>query len=203
MDEWKISVRCYALSFAMAFLPMARQLQRRKTIGFRRLWITGLLGAWLSIFSGNALAWCESNEASPPVWTCRAPSVSITSPVNGATYTVPVSISVTATVSNTGQPITQVDFYVNNTLFQTVTTAPYSVTYTPSAPGTYTFKAIVTETNHGTRTRISGQVTVNAVRTNAAPTVSLYKPASGATFIAPATINLIASATDSDGTIAK
>src|SRR5882672_2215638 len=204
MDEWKISVRCYALSFAMAFLPMARQLQRRKTIGFRRLWITGLLGAWLSIFSGNALAWCESNEASPPVWTCRAPSVSITSPVNGATYTVPVSISVTATVSNTGQPITQVDFYVNNTFFQTVTTAPYSVTYTPPVPGTYTFKAIATEINRGTRTGTSSLVSVTAISpTNTPPAVSITAPTNSAIYTAPANVSLSASASDSDGTVAK
>src|SRR5438128_853477 len=106
-----------------------------------RVWTTVLLGAWLSIFAGNASAWCELVDTVPPRWFCGAPSVSLTAPANGATYPLAASFSVMATVDNDGQPVTKVDFYVNNTVFQTVTTAPYSATYTPATPGTYTFKA--------------------------------------------------------------
>jgi RHS repeat-associated protein len=140
---------------------MAGLLQMSKSIGFRRLWITGLLGAWLSIFAGNASAYCTVEDYVPPRTVCEAPAVSITSPANGATYTFPVSFPVTATVDNAGQSISQVAFYVNGAVFQTVTTAPYSVTYTPPTPGTYTFKATATETNHGTRTGTSTAVSVN------------------------------------------
>src|SRR6267143_1865109 len=100
--------------------PMARPPQTSTSIGFRRLWTTGLLGAWLSIFAGNAAAWCDFEGT----WICHAPLVSLSSPANGATYTLPTSFPVTATVNNFDQPITQVNFFVNNTIFQTVTTAP-------------------------------------------------------------------------------
>jgi len=153
-----------------------------------------LLGALLSIFAGNASAWCELQDTTPPTWFCIAPTVSLTSPANGATYVFPASIPVTAAVDNQGQPITKVDFYVNNTLFRTVTAAPYSVIYTPSAPGAYTFKAIVTETNHGTRIRISGQVTGNA---DNPPTITIAPNASIVTY--PGSFTFTANASDSDG----
>jgi len=204
MDEGKTSSEGISLRFAVRLLSMARLLQMSKSICFQRFWTTGLLGAWMVIVAGNASAWCESNEASPPVWFCAAPSVSITSPANGATYVFPVSISVTATVDNTGQPITKVDFYVNNAFFQTVTTAPYSVTYTPPAAGTYAFKAIVTEVNHGTRTRTSSvvSVTVNP-GSGSPPAVSITNPANNTVFTAPVNITLTATASDADGTVAK
>src|SRR5713226_9733992 len=162
----------HALRFAIALLPMARQLPM--STRFKRLWTLGLLGAWLSIFSGNASAACEYMDYVPPKWVCWLPSVAITSPANGASYTLPASFPVTATVDNQGQPITQVAFYVNGVVFQTVTTAPYSVTYTPPAPGTYTFKAAATETNQGTRTGFSNLVSVTA---NVPPAVSITSPA--------------------------
>jgi len=139
-----------------------------KSIGFRGPWIKGLLGACIVVFAGNASAWCEF-DLETNSWLCFAPSVSINPPANGATYALPGSVPVTATVSNSGQPITQVAFYVNNTLFQTVSTAPYSVTYTPPTGGTYTFQARATEVNHGTRTGVSSQPSVTVVTVPNAP----------------------------------
>jgi len=169
------------------------------SIGFKRLWTLGLLGAWLSIFAGNAAAYC-TYEPELRGWVCDAPFVSITSPANGARYTLPVSFPVTATVDNGGQAIAKVDFYVNGTVFQTFTTAPYSATYTPTTPGTYWFSAVATEINHGTRTGYSSAVSVTV---NSAPVVSITSPANNASFTTPAIVSLTASATDSDGTISK
>src|SRR5882724_1842489 len=175
MDQRKISGRCHALRFAIPILPMARQL--RMSTSFKRLLTLGLFGAWMAIFAGNASAYCTVEDTVPPRTVCEAPVVSITSPANGATYTSPASFPVTATVDNGGQSITRVDFYVNGTVFQTGTTAPYSVTYTPPAPGTYTFRATATETRSGTRTGSSTLVSVNVVSpTNAPPSVSITAP---------------------------
>src|SRR5258706_3025656 len=91
--------------------PMAGLFQMSKAISFPRLWITGLLGALLSIFAGNATAYCEF-DSETRTWICFHPFVSMTSPANGATYTLPASFPVTATVDNSGQAIaiTKVDF---------------------------------------------------------------------------------------------
>src|ERR1041385_6203306 len=135
----------------LAFLPL-RSTPR---------WMTVFLGAWISIFAGNASASCEIIDTVPPRLFCQAPSVSLTAPANGATYPLAASFSVMATVDNGGQPVTKVDFYVNNTVFRTLTAGPYSVTYTPAIPGTYTFKAVATETNNGTRSGTSNQNSVS------------------------------------------
>ena len=52
-------------------------------------------------------------------------------------------------------------------------------------------------------TAVFDNVTVSTSPSNLAPTVSLTAPASGAAYIAPATINLTATASDIDGTIAR
>src|SRR5882724_4926202 len=102
--------------------PMAGLFRMSKTVGFRRLWITGLLGAGLAIFAGNASAWCSVEDFQGHFTTvCTAPTVSITSPANGAIYAFPVSFPVTATVDNAGQSIGQVAFYANGAVFQIVT----------------------------------------------------------------------------------
>ena len=72
MGEWKTSRECHGLRFVTALLPMARPLQM--SLGFKRLWTLTLLGTWLSIFAGNAAAYCtfdrkmEDGLASPPGW---------------------------------------------------------------------------------------------------------------------------------------
>jgi len=70
---------------------------------------------------------------------CRSPIVSLSSPANGATYTFPGSFPVTATVNNLGQPHHPGELLRQQYLFQTVTTAPYSVP-TRHHSGTYTFR---------------------------------------------------------------
>src|SRR5882724_3646502 len=158
MDEGKTSRECLVSRFAFAVRPRTRPPQTTKDL--KRLCRMVLLGAWLSIFAGNAAAECEIVDSTPPRLVCRTPSVSLTSPTNGTTYPLATPFSVTATVDNGGQPITGVAFFVNNTLIQTFTTGPYSLTYTPPTPGTYTFKATATETNPGTRTGTSSLVSV-------------------------------------------
>src|SRR6266446_3322383 len=123
---------------------MARLFQMSTTIGFRRLWITGLLGAWMSIFAGNASAAicqpyatpsgtssdtvspkCGNTEPLPP--PNYPPTVSITSPANNASFTAPANVSVTASASDSDGWVAKVDFFDGGTLAGTATVAPYSV----------------------------------------------------------------------------
>ncbi len=71
---------------------------------------------------------------------------------------------------------------------------PYSFSYKFTAPGDYPYYCI----NHG----FTGDVTVQAAAKNP-PTVTLTNPPDGATYIAPATLQLAATATNSGGTIAS
>jgi uncharacterized protein (DUF2141 family) len=130
------------------------------------------------------------------------PTVSLTSPANGATYTAPASIPLAANASDSDGTVTQVQFFAGSTLLGTDTSSPYGLTWSSVPAGSYTLTAVATDNDGQTTTSSSVTVTVNA-SSNAPPTVSITSPANNATFAAPASIGITATAADSDGAVAK
>jgi hypothetical protein len=130
-----------------------------------------------------------------------APTVSITAPANGATYTAPANVTITANAADSDGSISKVEFYNGTTLIGTATASPYTVTWSNVAAGTYSLTAKAYDNANATTTSSAVSITVNG--TNKAPTVSITSPANGATFTAPATIAITATAADQDGTISK
>jgi hypothetical protein len=131
-----------------------------------------------------------------------APTVSLTSPANNATFTAPASIGLVASASDSDGTISRVEFFAGTTLLGTELYSPYNITWSSVPAGTYTLTAKATDNAGATTTSSPITVIVNAGG-NAAPAVSLTSPANNATFTAPASINLVASASDSDGTISR
>jgi subtilisin family serine protease len=84
------------------------------------------------------------------------PTVSITSPSNGAVFTAPVDITLTAAAADIDGTIAQVAFYANGALVGTATngSGTYSVVWTNAPPGTHTLTAAATDNN--------GAITVSA-----------------------------------------
>lgn len=74
-----------------------------------------------------------------------APSVTLTSPVNGATFASAPAITLSADASDGDGSIAKVDFYAGTTLIGTATSEPYQVTWTPSANGEYRLSAVATD----------------------------------------------------------
>ena len=133
--------------------------------------------------------------------TNQAPTVSITSPSAGATFTAPASITLTANASDPQNQLTNVAFYNGSTLLGTVTTAPYTYTWSSVAAGTYSLTAVASDAAGLSTTSAAVSVTVTAAPK--APTVALTSPTSGATFTAPASITLTASASDPQNQLTK
>jgi len=134
----------------------------------------------------------------------NAPTVSLTSPSNGASFVPPATITVTATASDSDGSISKVEFYNGSSLLSTVTTSPYSATFTGVPAGTYILTARAYDNQGLSTTSTVATVTVSSTTTaNKAPTVSLTSPTTGASYTAPATISLAATASDSDGTISR
>ena len=126
------------------------------------------------------------------------PAVSITAPAANAVFNSPATVTVTASANDTDGTITQVQFFANGNSIGTATGAPFSVSWSGMAAGTYNLTAAATDN--------SGAITISAavpVIVNTPPTVSLTSPAAGATYNAPATIVLTANAADSDGTVTQ
>src|SRR6185503_7640721 len=74
------------------------------------------------------------------------PTVSLTTPANGATYQGPVSIALNATADD-DCAVTKVEFYQGTTLLHTVPNYPWSYTWPNVCPGSYALKARVYDTD--------------------------------------------------------
>ncbi|MFM7024329.1 MAG: discoidin domain-containing protein [Flavobacteriales bacterium] len=131
-----------------------------------------------------------------------APTVSLTSPANNATFTSPASISIAATAADADGTVSKVDFYNGATLLGTATVAPYTFSWNNVAAGTYTITAQATDNQNAVTTSAAVNITVNTPA-NVAPTVSLTSPSNNAVFTSPAAISIAANAADADGTVSK
>jgi regulation of enolase protein 1 (concanavalin A-like superfamily) len=129
----------------------------------------------------------------------QPPTVSMTSPASGSTYTAPATVALAASASDADGTVTRVDFFANSTLVATASGAPFNANWSNVAAGSYSITAVATDDDGATKTSGAIGITVNGV--NKPPTVSLTAPSSGATFVAPATITVSATAADTDGTV--
>ena len=137
---------------------------------------------------------------SPPA--NQPPTVTLTAPTSGATFTAPASIALTANAADADGTVARVDFYNGTTLLGSDATAPYAFSWTSVAAGTYTLKAVAVDNTGASTSSATATVTVSPAA-NQPPTATLTAPASGATFTAPASISLTANAADADGTVAR
>jgi len=93
----------------------------------------------------------------------QAPTVSITSPANNATFTAPAALSVSSNAADSDGSITQVDFYNGTTLLGTDNTAPYSYTWSNVSAGSFSITARATDNGGAVATSSAVNVTVTTV----------------------------------------
>ena len=136
--------------------------------------------------------------------TNTPPTLSITAPASGATVKG-TSVACAATAAD-ADGIKQVQFLIDGVSIKTDITLPHSCLFdsTKLADGAHTLTAVATDNKGGTT---SSQVSFTVANTtsgggttNAAPSVSLTAPASGTV---SGTITFAATASDTDGSIAK
>jgi uncharacterized protein (DUF2141 family) len=132
----------------------------------------------------------------------RAPLVTILSPAANASFTAPGAFGFAAHASDADGTIVGVDFYANGSALGRDVSAPYALTASGLAAGTYALTAVATD-NHGLQTASEPvSITVTPAAANRAPVVTVSAAAaSGTALTAPATVALVATASDPDGTI--
>ena len=74
-----------------------------------------------------------------------APTVTITAPLNNATYMEPANIVLNATAVDANGPITTVEFFNGSTLLATSTTSPYTFNWNNVPAGNYNITAKLTD----------------------------------------------------------
>jgi hypothetical protein len=127
----------------------------------------------------------------------KAPTVSITHPVDGLVFTAPAVVAIGTLAADPDGTVVRVEFYSQGThKLGEVTSAPYTFVWTNAPAGEYELIAVVTDDLGSTA--VSAPVTLLV---NAPPLVTLVEPLNNATFASNATVSLTAQASDADGEV--
>lgn len=162
----------------------------------------GVLGFELNCQVQNTLTnvselWVASNpqfgEFTMSALTLAPPTVTVTSPANGANIITGTTLTLAATATDNGT-VTSVQFNVDGVPVGTDLTAPFTATYAATI-GSHTITAIATDNDALTAT--SSNVVIS-VANNQAPTVTVSGPASAKL---GDVVTFTASAADVDGTV--
>lgn len=127
------------------------------------------------------------------------PTVSITSPANGASFLVGNNVAIAANAADADGTVSNVEFFVDGVSVGVDNTAPYTASYT-AVLGSHVLTARATDNNGGQTTSSAVNITVGSV---VPPTVSITAPAAGSTFVLGNPVNITANAADADGSVAQ
>lgn len=122
-------------------------------------WSSGDLtesGVKVKSIINNWEEYCSGNNGSN-----NPPSVSITSPSNNSSYNQGTSISIGANASDSDGSVSSVQFFVNGSSIGGDSSSPYSKSWTPSSPGSYTITAVAEDNDGSSTTSSAVSITVN------------------------------------------
>jgi regulation of enolase protein 1 (concanavalin A-like superfamily) len=109
----------------------------------------------------------RGGSTAPPV--NLLPSVTLTSPSTGASYTAPGSVTVSATASDSDGSVARVDFYAGGTLIASDTTVPYATTWNNVPVGSYTLTANAFDNAGAVGSSTAISITVQGLATSPLP----------------------------------
>ena len=144
---------------------------------------------------GGGFSWQRSTPASANV----PPTVAIDSPTNGASFTAPAIVPLTATAQDSDGSVTNVAFYDGVTFLGETNNTPYTVTATLAA-GSHPLTAVATD-NLGLSITSSPPVIVTVSVSNTPPSVTITNPPDNAIFGNTDIVNIGASVNDTSGTV--
>src|SRR5438105_2846543 len=88
------------------------------------------------------------------------PAITLSSPIDGSSYTAPASIGLSGNVVSNGHSITAVQFYAGTKLLGQRAAAPYVFTWTNVGSGSYSLTAQATYDSSSTVTSAAAGITV-------------------------------------------
>ena len=116
----------------------------------------------------------------------QPPTVSLTSPASGASFSAGASITVSAAASDVDGQIASVEFFRGSESLGVDSTAPNSATWRTAATGSYSLSAVAQDDRGARRTSAAVAITVTAAGDTIAPSVpaGLSSPSQTASSIA-------------------
>ena len=130
------------------------------------VWLAGTCGSgpWTTARLKPAGAWIRERMLVPaddfPGGGNQLPTVSITSPAAGATFTAPATVNITATAADTDGTISKVEFFEGANKIGEDLVTPYEFSWTGVAAGSYSLTAKATDNAGGTKTSTAVNITV-------------------------------------------
>jgi xyloglucan-specific exo-beta-1,4-glucanase len=130
--------------------------------------------AWSSVAAGTYSLTAKATDNAGAITTSaavsisvtaasnQAPTVSITSPANNASFTAPASITINANAADADGTVSKVEFYNGTTLLGSDATSPYSFAWSSVAAGTYSLTAKATDNAGAITTSSAVVVTVTS-----------------------------------------
>ncbi len=132
------------------------------------------------------------------------PAVNLIRPSAGAEFADGSLILLNADASDTDGSIVKVEFYADGILLGEDTSSPYEFSWANASAGTHALKAVAIDNSNKKTTSSSVSITVNtSTAVNLPPTVNLISPVSGTHYQLGSSIQLSATANDSDGFVTK
>lgn len=126
------------------------------------------------------------------------PTVALTAPTDGALFTAPAVVSLTATAADADGSVLSVSFYDGTTLLGATSNIPYAISATFAA-GSHALTAVALDNAGLSTTSAVVNITVSAA--NTPPSVSITNPVDGATLSSATALTIRATASDADGTV--
>lgn len=126
-------------------------------------------------------------------------TVSITSPTNGASFTAPAVVSITAAAADSGGSVTNVSFFDGATLVGQTNNTPYTISATFAA-GSHALTAVAADNTGLFATSSIVNISVSAMNTGTI-SVTITNPLGGSIFGNTDPVTIGAGVTDTNGTV--
>lgn len=130
-----------------------------------------------------------------------APTVTLTAPIAGQSWTAPAGIALAANASDPENRLSRVEFYANGSFVGSDAAAPFGVTWSSVPAGTYAVTARAFDADGGQAE--SASVSISVTSPNSPPSVSLTSPASGQSLTVGSSVTLAATASDPEGRMSR
>ncbi len=131
----------------------------------------------------------------------QLPTVLLSAPSSGSSFTAPANFTLAAVASDPDGTVTRVEFYRDTAKLGEDAIPPFELSVVNLAVGNFQFVARAYDNRGGVTD--SSPVMVSVTSPNQLPTVALLTPVDGAVYSGPATVMLSATASDTDGAIAR
>jgi hypothetical protein len=128
------------------------------------------------------------------------PSATLVSPTNGASFVAPANVNLAAAAIDADGPVSRVEFFEDTNLLGVATSTPFELSWPAVGPGAYQLSAVAVD---AAGARGTSAVVNISVRSNLPPTVRIVEPTNNSVFIAPASVFILAEATDADGAVQR